>query len=84
MTSIDPVSDDLDGDGRGFATADAERGNAAFLAALDQRMQQRRHDACAGRANRMAKCTGAAIHVDALMRDADVLHRGHRHNGKGE
>ena len=30
----------------------------------------------------MTECTRAAVDVDALGRDAHILHRGHRHAGK--
>ena len=42
-----------------------------------QRMQQRRQDARAGRADRMAERAGAAVHVDPRMIDIQVAHGRH-------
>src|ERR1700730_11648559 len=57
------VNDALDGDGGGFAAADAERGDAALQVLCLQRMQQRYDQAGAGGADRMAERAGAPVDV---------------------
>ena len=51
-------------------------------AVLLQRVQQRDDDARAGGADRMAERAGAAVHVDLLVRQAEVAHG--RHGDDGE
>src|SRR5450631_4551004 len=63
------VHDPLDGDGRGFAAADAERGDATFQVVRRERMQQRHDQPCAGGADRVAERAGAAIDVQFLARN---------------
>ena len=48
--------------------------------AAGERVHQRRHDARTGRADRVPERTGAAMHVDPCVLDADVTHGGHRHD----
>src|SRR5690242_3848664 len=55
-------SNQFDRDGGPFTAADAQRRDAALLAALLQRMDQRHHDARTARADRMTERTGAAVH----------------------
>src|SRR5262245_40970093 len=59
---------------RGFAAADAQRGHALLPAVFLQRPQQRDHHACAAGADRVTQRTGAAVHVDLLVRQLVVLH----------
>ena len=57
--------------------------SAALLAVALQGVHERRQDARAGRADRMAERAGAAVDVDLLVRDADVLHRRHGDDREG-
>ena len=54
--------------------------DAALLAVLAQRAEQRHEDPRARRADRMTERAGAAVHVDLVVRDAVLLHRRHRHD----
>src|SRR4051812_17560491 len=54
---------------RAFAATDAQRRDPALAAARLQRMQQRHHDPRPRRADRMTERTGAAIHVDDVVRE---------------
>src|SRR3546814_19812458 len=64
-------------------SADAEAGDPARLAVTLERGDQRRDDARAARADRMAERGRAAMDVDLVVRDAEVVHREHRETGKG-
>ena len=75
-------SNQLDRDGRRFAAANAEAGNPAPFAARLQRIQQRRQNPRAGRADRMPQGAGTAIDIRFLVIQSQVLHRCHRHRGK--
>src|SRR5688572_22689365 len=66
---------ELDGHGRGFAAADAQRRAAALQAALLQRAQQRDDDARARSADRMPQGAGTAMHVDDVVRQLELGHR---------
>src|SRR6478735_2279745 len=58
-----------------FAAADAQARDAALETLLLQRVDQRDEDARAARADRVAKRGRAAVHVDLVVRNADVAHR---------
>jgi hypothetical protein len=77
------ADDALDRDGGGFTATDAKGCNAAFEVLRLQRMQQRHDQACAGGANGMTERAGAAIDVQPLPGDAEILLRRHCHHGKG-
>src|SRR5512134_4131319 len=77
------ASAELDGDRRGLAAADAERRDAALLAVALQGVNQRGQDTSSRRADGMAERAGSAVHVDAIVRDADVLHCRHGDDRKG-
>src|SRR5262245_8645992 len=62
----------------GFATADAQRRAASLEATLAQRAQQRDDDASARSTDRMAQRARAAVHVDDVVRQLELGHRGHR------
>src|SRR5436305_13971192 len=66
-----------------LAAADAERGDALAAAMGLQRRQQSREDARAARADRKAERGGAAMDVDLVVRDAEIVHRDHRDAGEG-
>src|SRR3546814_1221482 len=61
-----------------FAAADAQAGDAARLAVALERGDQRRDDARAAGADRVAERGRAAMDVDLVVRDAEVVHREHR------
>src|SRR5581483_1540829 len=67
MRSIAPPLDRFDQHRAAQAAADADRGHAALFAGALQRLQQVQHDARAGRADRMAECDRAAIHVQPAL-----------------
>jgi hypothetical protein len=48
-----------------------------------QRVDQRDHDARTARADRVTQRAGAAVDVDDLVREIQLLHQRHRHHGKG-
>src|SRR3546814_9103058 len=83
--SSDVCSSDLFHRNRGrFAAADAQAGDAARLAVALERGDQRRDDARAAGADRVAERGRAAMDVDLVVRAAEVVHREHRDTGKGE
>src|SRR6266404_8503779 len=65
--SVGGGSHQFDGDRRRFTAADAQAGDAAFLAARTQGVQQSSDDARPGRADRMAECAGSAVDIHLLM-----------------
>src|SRR3954452_17974991 len=71
------MNDTLDGDGGGFAAADAQRRDAAFQIMRFQRVQQRHDQPRAGGADRMAERAGAAIDVQSVTGNAEVALRSH-------
>src|SRR5690606_33707367 len=76
-------SDPFDDGGDAHAAAHAEGGqDVAQLAAL-QLVEQGGEDDAAGGAQRMAHGNGAAIDVDLLLRDPQVLHELEDHGGEG-
>src|SRR4029079_4968346 len=75
-------SDHFHSYGRRFAAADAQRGDAALPPALPEGVEQGDDDARAAGADRMAERGRAAMDVDLLVRDADVLHREHGDAGE--
>src|SRR5581483_6427519 len=81
--SVDSMHDALDRNRGSFAAAYAERSNAALQIVGLQRMQQRHDQPRAGRADGMAECAGAAVDVELVSGNAEVLLRGHRDHGKG-
>src|SRR6187402_522267 len=72
----------LHGDRGGLAAADAECRDAALEVLRFKRMQQRHDQPRAGGADGMAERAGAAVDVELLSDDAEVLLRRHRHHGK--
>mgnify|MGYP006143825979 CR=1 FL=1 len=76
------AGDQLLGGGQPARVLHVDR-DAALAAAGLQRVQQRDHDAGAGRADRVAQRAGAAVHVDDLVRNLQLRHQGHRHHGEG-
>src|ERR1019366_3773296 len=68
----------FDGDGGSFATADAQRGDAALQLAALERMHERGDDARARSPDRMTEGAGAAVDVDLFVRQTDIAHRRHR------
>src|SRR5262245_35994577 len=73
-------SEALDGHHDGVAAAEAEAREAARLAALLQRVQQRGQHTRAGAADRVAERDRAAVHVQALRVDLELLaQRDHLH-----
>src|SRR5215471_9898794 len=75
--------DPLNRDRGGFAAADAERGHAALEVLRLQRVQQRHDQPRAGGADGVAKRAGAAVDVQFLPWNTEVLLSGHRHHRKG-
>src|SRR6476469_3573143 len=75
--------DELDSHRGRFAAADAQACDAALAAGLLQRVDQGDEDACSACTDRMAERGRAAVDVDLLVRDAEVLHREHRDAGEG-
>src|SRR5437868_4339815 len=71
------VNDAFDGNGGGFAAADAQRRDAAFQIVRFQRVQQRHDQPRAGGADRMAERAGAAIDIEFFTGDAEVALRSH-------
>src|SRR5690349_15613174 len=66
-----------------FAAADAEARDAALAAGLLQRVDQRHEDSRSAGADRMTEGGRAAVDVDLVVRDAEVLHREHGDAGEG-
>ena len=60
----DTCLDQFDRNGRGFAAANAQTGNAALFAAVPQRMQQGGQNAGPRGANGMTQGAGAAVDVN--------------------
>src|SRR5450432_4024150 len=73
----------LEGHGRGFAAADAQRGDTAPAAARAQRVDERGDNTRAGGANRVAKRAGTAVDVQALMIELEIVHGRHGDDRKG-
>src|SRR5207237_9385010 len=78
----DRWSSELDRHRRRFAAADAKRRDAALLAVLAKRADQRDDDARTRRADRMTDGARAAVDVDTLVRNGVFLHRRHRPAGE--
>src|SRR5690625_3323666 len=76
------VSEQLDGNGRGFAATYAQAGHAAPAAPLFKRVNESDQNARAAGAQRVAQRTGAAVDVDLVMRQVQFLHGGHGNGGK--
>src|ERR1043166_1889943 len=76
------ADDALDRDGGGFTATNAKSCNAAFEVLGLQRVQQRDDQPRAGGANGMAERAGAAVDVQLLSGDAEILLRRHRYDGK--
>src|SRR3546814_13127123 len=70
--------------GRRFAAADAEAGDTALAAGAFEGGDEVGHDAGAARADRVAHGGGAAVDVDLVVRDAEVLQREHGDAGEGD
>src|SRR3954447_22574409 len=73
----------LDGDGRRFTAADAERRHAAGPALPLQGVQQRHDETGAGGADRVAERAGPTVDVEPVARNAEVAGRRHRDDRKG-
>src|SRR6185437_5570577 len=80
---IASVNDPLDCNCSGFTATDAERGDAAFEVLCLQRMQQRHDQAGTGGADGMAERAGAAVDVQLVARNSEILLRCHRHHREG-
>ena len=70
-------------DGVALAAAAAQRGGAEAAAAALELVQQGEGDPGAGHADRVAEGDGAAVDVDDVVGDAEVLHRGQADGGEG-
>ena len=66
-----------------LAAPDAQRGDAALKAPRPERAEQGHEDPRPGSADRVAEGAGAAVDVDFFVRQREVPHRRHRHDGKG-
>src|SRR3954454_21717649 len=66
----------LDHRGKALADADAERRDSVAPAAAAQLVHQRRHQAGAGAAERMAERDRTAVHVELLLVDPQLLDAG--------
>src|SRR6478672_1866134 len=76
------ILDEFHGNRGCLAAADAEAGHAALATRLLERIDQGDENACAARANRVAERGRAAMDVDLLMGDAEILHREHGDAGE--
>ncbi|EAZ58424.1 hypothetical protein PA2G_01665 [Pseudomonas aeruginosa 2192] len=82
-SSLPASAQALDGDRGRLAAADADRRHAAFQVVLLQGVEQGHDDPRAGRADRMAQRTGAAVDVEALVGQVEVAHCRHADHGEG-
>src|SRR5580700_894621 len=72
----------LDGERDGVAASEAQRGDSAMRVAALQFVQQRREDARAGSADRMADSHGAAVYVYFRGIEMQLARHGNRGGGK--
>src|SRR5579871_5814137 len=77
------VDDTFHRDRRGFATADAKRGNPTAQVARLERVQQGYNQPCACSSDRVPEGARAAIYVQLVPRNAKVPRRRHRNDRKG-
>ncbi len=84
ISSVRPTqSEHLQRHGGAFTTANAQRGDTFFQTARLHCVDQGHHDARTAGADRVAECTGAAVDVDDVVVDLEVMHQRHRHHRKG-
>src|SRR5450830_234989 len=82
LSIIEPIQERFDDDGRGFAAADADRGEAVLLLAGSKGVHERRHDARPRRTDRMTEGHGPAVHVHLVRVEPEVRDERHRHDGE--
>src|SRR6266550_2742048 len=66
-------SDGLDGHCHRTAAAQAEGGQTLSAAAPPKLVEERRQDSCPRRPDGMAQCDGAAVHVDLVPVEAELV-----------
>ena len=76
MTRIGSLAEPLHDHGHALAAADAHRLEAEGLAAVLEAVEQRGHDAGARLTEGVAERDGAAVDVELVPADAEVLGRG--------
>src|SRR5206468_12861798 len=73
----------FDSEGDAVPAAQAERRDTAFQVAALQRIDQRGEHAAAARSDRVAERDGAAVDVDAVAIDAELVEHRHRLDREG-
>src|SRR5215813_7487214 len=68
----------LDSEGEAVAAAHAERRDAALQMAIRQRVEERRENPAAARADRVSERDGAAVDVDLRWVEAEFANHGDR------
>src|SRR5215467_13196209 len=77
-TASAPLDDERDP----LSPADAERGDAESRIAVLHGVKERHQHTSAARADRVAERDGPAVHVDAVLRDAELTQHAERLRGE--